>query len=360
MQRGTSNRLKRAGTAVVVLLAHAVVVWSILLMRAPHFESETTPVFATIIDSPLPRTLSFGRVPITAKTENVLHLERLAPKTPDIAVDDPQPPPTVTEAVPLQTSAPIAQQANAGLNGDALKSSGISGGGTGLTLLRRVIPKYPASSKRTHEEGSTNVLIRVDESGRVSEVKVARSSGYGALDDAALEATRRWKFAPLPTGSAPHGKWAQTELRFVYYQFNYTLIDDNAADGLHGEEQVKAGEGEVAVPGTQEALTRFIAAVSEGAFTGNPDAAVRAEVVKMRAALEEWGKVQSIQFTGTTGASRWMSYPIRVRVGRLQPTVDVTWSMFEVHHEHATSEWLIAVDRDGTVWNARASPSPWM
>jgi hypothetical protein len=82
----------------------------------------------------------------------------------------------------------------------------------------------------------------------------------------------------------------------------------------------------------------------------------------MREALEEWGDVQSIQFTGAPGKSRWMSYPIEhpPQQGRIQPTVEVTWSTFEVHHQHGTSEWLVAMDRDGRVWNARASPAPWM
>jgi hypothetical protein len=34
--------------------------------------------------------------------------------------------------------------------------------------------------------------------------------------------------------------------------------------------------------------------------------------------------------------------------------------MFEVRHENNTSEWLVAVGRDGEVWAARASQAPWM
>ncbi len=64
--------------------------------------------------------------------------------------------------------------------------------------------------------------------------------------------------------------------------------------------------------------------------------------------------MKSIHFTGTAGGARWIAHDI----GR--QTVEVQWNEFEVHHEHATSEWLIAVDREGTVWNARASRAPWL
>jgi hypothetical protein len=52
-------------------------------------------------------------------------------------------------------------------------------------------------------------------------------------------------------------------------------------------------------------------------------------------------------------APRWIAHDIG------PTTVEVQWNKFEVHHEHATSEWLIAVDRERTVWNARASRAPW-
>ena len=42
------------------------------------------------------------------------------------------------------------------------------------------------------------------------------------------------------------------------------------------------------------------------------------------------------------------------------PPIEVRWNMFEVHHQNATIEWLVAVDREGAVWSVSASPAPWM
>ena len=80
----------------------------------------------------------------------------------------------------------------------------------------------------------------------------------------------------------------------------------------------------------------------------------------MRATLQEWGAVQSVRFMGAAYGGRWMSYPIPQGFpNRMTPTVEVSWNKFEVRQTDATSEWLIAVDRDGRIWVACAGPSPW-
>jgi TonB family protein len=203
------------------------------------------------------------------------------------------------------------------------------------------------------------VQLRVDESGSVNEVNVIRSSGSRHLDAAAVQAARKWKFARLPAGSAPDGTWVQTELRFVLYRFSYSRLGDSATDSVYVE-QVKTGATDVATPGSQEALARFITDVSAGTFAGGRDAVTRGEVAEIHAALEEWGEVESIRFTGTAGTNRWMAYHVRPGARSSQSIVEVSWNTFEVRHEHATSAWLIAVDRDGTIWHARASRASWL
>lgn len=362
MGQAAPRRIKRCLTAVVVLLVHVALVWMVLQMRATLLttgERDGPVVVVSLLEQRRPRNVTFGPIPLQVRTANVVHLQKLAPRVPDIPVDIAEPTPS-TQTVPVQLSAPISQQADAGLAGDTLESSGFSGGGHALTLLKRVVPKYPAASAELREQGNTSVRLRVSESGEVTDVKVTRGSGSRRLDSAAMAAVRKWKFAPSPRGSAPDGTWVQTELRFVLYQFTYSRIGDTAADRVYGE-QIKAGAKDDPTPGSQEAFIRFIADVKAGTFIGASDAALRDEVSKMRGALEEWGDVQSIQFIGTAGERRWMAYQTSAPDRHdSHSTVEVSWNMFEVHHQHATSAWLIAVGRDGTIWNARASPAPWL
>ena len=360
MRRATIDRIDHAVTAGAVLAAHAALIWIAVQVHAHYYVGRQSlafaePVIATLIERP--RNLSFGPVPIEVRTEDVLRLQRLAPKIPDIPVDIEL---MTTDALPQVASAPPTRQVDAGLDGNASASSGHTGGGYVPMLIQRVVPKYPTRSARLREEGATGVHIRVEESGRVAEIRVARSSGSRRLDDAAIDAVRKWKFARMPQGAAPNGAWVASELRFILYRFTYSRLDNDAAEGLYVEE-VKVGASDEATPGSQEALGRFIAEVRAGSLAGDAAGANRSEVEKMRAALEEWGEVQSIRFTGSAGGPQWLGYEVeRNRPGHLRPSVEVRWNMFEVLHQNTTSEWLIAVDRDGTIWTARTSRAPWL
>lgn len=71
----------------------------------------------------------------------------------------------------------------------------------GLRLLEAPPPDYPEAERAARHQGRVDLRLRLTRSGNVESAEVARSSGYPALDQAALEAARRWKFAPL--GRAP-------------------------------------------------------------------------------------------------------------------------------------------------------------
>ena len=57
-------------------------------------------------------------------------------------------------------------------------------------------PAYPAFARRLGHEGKVLVRIHVLSSGEVADASVATSSGFSALDEAALAAVKRWRFRP--------------------------------------------------------------------------------------------------------------------------------------------------------------------
>ena len=348
-----SIRFERGLAAAAVLAAHVLLAWIIIQARLQIVDRETTsnPVIATLIDQP--RDRAHGAVPVEVKAEQIQHLQDLAPKIPDIPEETPEPIPSV-EAPPAPVAASLAAT---GAPGAQSLSSGPRGGGRQLSLVQRVVPQYPLLSARRGEQGAAVMQLRVDEAGRVVEAKVARSSGSGRLDRAALDAVRKWKFAPTARGSAPNGTWGETELRFVLYRFTYSRLGARAMDGVYGE-QVRAGAVDEATPGSEAALKRFMTDVLSGAVTGDPDPDTQREVEKLRTVLREWGDVKSLQFTGGLAERSWVPYEIRPAFRSSQATVEVRWDMFEVRHAHATSEWLIAVDREGAIWNAQVGPAP--
>jgi len=69
-------------------------------------------------------------------------------------------------------------------------------------------PDYPPASRRAGEEGTVQLQVLVLASGRAGEVKVARSSGFPKLDEAAInEVKRNWRFVPGKEDGKPVDMW---------------------------------------------------------------------------------------------------------------------------------------------------------
>jgi protein TonB len=63
-------------------------------------------------------------------------------------------------------------------------------------ILHKVEPEYPENARQDGFSGTVGVKIEVLENGRPGDVQLARSSGRRSLDDAALQAVRKWRFVP--------------------------------------------------------------------------------------------------------------------------------------------------------------------
>jgi protein TonB len=60
-------------------------------------------------------------------------------------------------------------------------------------------PTYPPSALRNKYQGTVTILIEVGEGGEVTSADIQKSSGFTALDQAALDVVKtRWKFPPGP------------------------------------------------------------------------------------------------------------------------------------------------------------------
>lgn len=65
--------------------------------------------------------------------------------------------------------------------------------------ILKTAPNYPPEMRSKKAEGLVTLIFIVDESGRVTEPKVANSS-HPAFDKPALQAVRQWKFEPAVRG----------------------------------------------------------------------------------------------------------------------------------------------------------------
>jgi protein TonB len=192
MQAKTSP-MRRGGTGLVILALHAVVIYAIAMslgvVKPPEFAQELT---ATIIDAPQTEQMK----PIEVKPE-------LAELTPDVPM--PETIPEIPVEVPVE--APPAAEPLATSSESAPEVQN-------LAVSKRVEPVYPPASRRAGEQGTAMFRVLVDERGRPSEIQTLRSSGHPRLDQAALDAIKKWTFTPAKNGSTPILSWTRVQVKF--------------------------------------------------------------------------------------------------------------------------------------------------
>jgi periplasmic protein TonB len=94
---------------------------------------------------------------------------------------------------------------------------GSSGKGTVLTQARyRDTPKpiYPENARREGREGRVILRVLIDNQGKAKSVELNTSSGSQALDRAATDAIKRWRFHPAYEGNIPVDSWVNVPIDF--------------------------------------------------------------------------------------------------------------------------------------------------
>ncbi|HVY40184.1 MAG TPA: TonB family protein, partial [Polyangia bacterium] len=76
------------------------------------------------------------------------------------------------------------------------------------------VPEYPVPSRRRREEGIVYLNVTVQPNGWPAAVSLNRSSGHPLLDQAALDAVRRWTFEPGRAGGVPVSSLVVVPVRF--------------------------------------------------------------------------------------------------------------------------------------------------
>jgi len=78
----------------------------------------------------------------------------------------------------------------------------------------QVRPAYPAAARRAQAEGTTTVRAHVTAEGTIDVIQVQGSAGHPALDQAAVDAVRKWRFEPARSGTAAVAVWVVIPVEF--------------------------------------------------------------------------------------------------------------------------------------------------
>lgn len=182
--------------ALIALIGHALMLATAFLFyqtppQAPEvFNVALLPMAPPAPEPPAPAPAPKPQPVVQKKVEpKPTPLPKPAPVDSKTAISQEQPAPT---------PAPVETQSTAPASGadKPNPTQAISQPQFEAAYLNNPRPSYPSMSRRLGEEGRVEVEVQVQPDGLPSRVTLKRSSGFPRLDDAALEAIKRWKFIP--------------------------------------------------------------------------------------------------------------------------------------------------------------------
>jgi protein TonB len=81
--------------------------------------------------------------------------------------------------------------------------------------IQQPAPRYPRDAYRRGEQGTVLLRVHVAPNGDPRDIDLVSSSGSHSLDRAAIDAVRRWRFAPAMRGESPVEGAVQVPIEFA-------------------------------------------------------------------------------------------------------------------------------------------------
>jgi len=75
-------------------------------------------------------------------------------------------------------------------------------------------PAYPLAARRRGVEGTVLVRAEISAGGECQRAELKKTSGHELLDNAALEAVKKWRFVPAKRGSQAVVAWVEVPITF--------------------------------------------------------------------------------------------------------------------------------------------------
>lgn len=193
MQTGAS--LIRGLSLTASFGAHAGIAAWLLLAPAPSSLPEQRIVDVELVRASVPQTEALASPATLPPVEHPSE----APPLP-IAKDG-----MLKASAPKATTPPAAQaQATTGKTAPeaTLTVAALTYASREATPLHNPAPAYPSLARKRGHEGTVLLRVDVTPQGTAAAVNVVESSGYAALDNAAVETVRDWRFLPAEQNGA--------------------------------------------------------------------------------------------------------------------------------------------------------------
>ncbi len=214
------ERLSRKAL-IFVMFAHLSVFAALMRVAPtqPHIQTLIKPMLVSLVASPAPEPELAPLLPTPPKPEPVVKQQKPKPVVKEIT---PEPQPIAIEPAPAAPSSVLAPEpsAVAATGPEAppkevpVAEPKIEPPRFGAAYLDNPSPAYPAQSRRLGEEGRVLLRVLVSEDGNADTVQVETGSGSGRLDQAALEAVKKWRFIPAKRNNQPISAYVIVPIKF--------------------------------------------------------------------------------------------------------------------------------------------------
>ncbi|BCB25164.1 hypothetical protein SKTS_00500 [Sulfurimicrobium lacus] len=221
---GNRNTNKWLPVLGLVLLAHAGAWYGLSHLRADIQPPRPLPVIevALLAPPPPPQPKIVPHTPEPPRPEPRPKLRQAdpAPRPPLPQQADPAPrPPLPQQAEPaleqVAVAAPVAPTVPAPeAPARSAPEPVLEAPRFHAAYLNNPPPTYPMAARRRGIEGRVLVRAEVQTDGSCSRVELKAGSGSDSLDQAALEAVRKWRFIPARRGSQLLTAWVEVPITF--------------------------------------------------------------------------------------------------------------------------------------------------
>jgi protein TonB len=209
LRNSKKSTSRRTAMLIAVAALHVLIVYGLMvatgMVHQPAFVQPIQAVF----------------IPETTQPEKQPEVKIKPEIEQPVAQDQPPPEVQFEEAVVPPAEVPVPASANA-ISGSQQQGAPAQD----LKTSNRVDPIYPPASRRAGEQGTVRLKVLVDTSGRPSNVEVSQSSGSPRLDEAAVQAVRKWRFEAATDGTKKIQAYTQ-----VAVTFKLTEAEQKAAKG---------------------------------------------------------------------------------------------------------------------------------
>lgn len=227
--KGALSRREAIGLGVLALVLHAAVIYWVsqkatatVLIKPPEVPpmtiefSQPAPPAVEPPPPPPPPPVVQAPEPPPPPVE-----DELATKPPPKVKPKPVPKPVVKKPPPKPVEKPVIAPTPAPPQPVAAPAppappapKPVTPPSASAGYLKNPAPEYPELAQRRGWEGTVLLRVHVLASGKPGEVQVQTTSGRQQLDDAALQAVKRWSFVPAKQGDVPQDGWVSVPIDF--------------------------------------------------------------------------------------------------------------------------------------------------